>query len=98
MIMGKPGSNGTKRNSQPAAGISSQVIGNDKLGGKDSKSICSFVVGLVTQRAIQKNDSCFEIQKTISLVFNMLILRKYLFFFNLNKANIVGFCTATVLS
>lgn len=65
MIMGKPGSNGTKRNSQPAAGVSSQVIGNDKLGGKDSKSIFSSVVGLVTQRVIQKNYSCFEIQEII---------------------------------
>lgn len=45
----------------PAAGVSFQIIGNDKLGGKDSKSIFSSVVGLVTQRVIQKNASCSQI-------------------------------------
>lgn len=55
MVMGKPGSNGTERNSQPAEGISFQALGNGKLGGKNSKSFFS------TQRASQKNGSCFQI-------------------------------------
>lgn len=61
MVVGEPGSNGTERNSQPTAGGSFQVTGNDKLGGKDSSSIPSSVVGLAAQRAIQKNESCFSI-------------------------------------
>lgn len=63
MGMGKaPGSNGTERNFQPVAGGSFQVIGNDKLGGEDCRSIFSSVVGLPKEPS-RKMDLAFKYKR-----------------------------------